>query len=133
MLHKISSLSLALLVLVSTMSFTVEKHFCCGELVDFSLFSDVEKCMDNASSLMEVSLIQEDCCAYAIDVVHGQDNVVTHSDTDLIASHPFFVKDNNLSFLDVFTELSSKDIIFANYTSPNLIFDVQIMDQVFLI
>ena len=44
MLHKIFSLSMALLVLMSTVSVTIEKHFCGDHLVDVAIFSDAEKC-----------------------------------------------------------------------------------------
>ena len=42
--HKIFSVTLALLVLMSTLSFTVEKHFCGDVLVDVSVFTETQKC-----------------------------------------------------------------------------------------
>ncbi len=43
-LHKILALILALAVLFSTLSFTVEKHVCMGEVTDVSYFDQVEAC-----------------------------------------------------------------------------------------
>ena len=43
-LHKILALILALAVLFSTMSFTVEKHVCMGEVTDVSYFDQVDSC-----------------------------------------------------------------------------------------
>ena len=43
-LHKVFSISMALLVLFSTISFTVEKHYCGDFLIDTDVFSQVKKC-----------------------------------------------------------------------------------------
>ncbi len=43
-LHKILAFILALAVLFSTLSFTVEKHVCMGEVTDVSYFDKVESC-----------------------------------------------------------------------------------------
>ncbi|TDQ32860.1 HYC_CC_PP family protein [Zeaxanthinibacter enoshimensis] len=42
--HKISALSLALLVLFSTFSFTVDFHYCGNHLMDVAFMSQVEAC-----------------------------------------------------------------------------------------
>ena len=44
-------MTLALLVLFSTVSFTIEKHFCGDILVDVAVFTEVEKCAMEAEEI----------------------------------------------------------------------------------
>ncbi|WP_431167901.1 HYC_CC_PP family protein [Tenacibaculum halocynthiae] len=45
LLYKISSLLLALLLVFSTTSFTVEKHFCGVFLIDVSFLGNADSCI----------------------------------------------------------------------------------------
>ena len=53
---------MALLVLVSTVSWTVDKHLCMGRVMDISFFADAESCgMEKAAALMEKKM-ENHCC-----------------------------------------------------------------------
>ncbi|WP_417620071.1 HYC_CC_PP family protein, partial [Oceanihabitans sediminis] len=44
LIHKIVSLSMAIVVLFSTMSFTIDMHFCGDTLMDTAIFQQVKTC-----------------------------------------------------------------------------------------
>ena len=70
---------MALLVLFSTVSFTVEKHFCGDTLVDVSVFSEAQKCGMEAMEILQ----KKTCCKDEIDIVKGQDELKVSSFDDL--------------------------------------------------
>ena len=63
---KIVSFCMALLVFVSTMSFTIESHYCGDVLVDTSVFGKVESCgmeVQQKTSSTECDITKKDCCS----------------------------------------------------------------------
>ncbi|MBI4647170.1 MAG: hypothetical protein HY738_11420 [Bacteroidia bacterium] len=44
MLKRIGHIAIVFLLLISTTGITINKHFCCGRLIAFSLFSKPEPC-----------------------------------------------------------------------------------------
>ncbi|MDA7558304.1 hypothetical protein N8768_04025 [Flavobacteriaceae bacterium] len=131
--HKISSVGLAMIVLFSTMSFTIEKHFCGDRLVDVALFSKLNKCNMNSSSVELDNLVEKACCKDEVNTVIGQNELLTHSFDDVNADvqiELFNVTQPNY----VNTELIfSSKIGFDNYLPPNLIINRLIINQSFLI
>jgi len=114
------------------MSFTVEKHFCGGELVDISLFSDLEKCdMDAAETLVVVA--DNHCCNDEVDVIEGQNDLSLNSDIELTVPQQFFLSNYFHSLAAIYDKLKDNEIFVFEYTPPNLIVDIQILDQVFII
>ena len=74
----ITSSLLALVVLVSTLSFTLEQHFCLGQLVDVALFSDASCGMEHSTSdSCDADLKEVDCCDEKHQVIEGQDHEAT--------------------------------------------------------
>ena len=120
---------MALLVLFSTVSFTVEKHFCGDVLVDISVFVEAEKC---AMEAME-TLQKKSCCKDEIDVVEGQDELKFSSFEDLDFEQQQFITAFTYTYLTCFESLPKQIIPHKDYSPPNLVFDRQVLDQVFLI
>lgn len=118
---------LALLVMFSTMSFTVEKHFCGDHLVDKAVFSEVKTCG------MQMSMADEDhCCTNQKVSVEGQDELKVSFDSfDL--HQQVFLSSFAYSYFELFEEDFSQPIPFKNYSPPLLVRDIQLVDQVFLI
>lgn len=133
-LHKVFSITLAFLVLFSTASITVEKHFCAGNLVSVSIFSEAKNCCpdtkktENNSEETTKSL----CCKDEIEVVQGQDQLRVHKN-DLNNFQKDFVAAFVVSYHNLFTSLPQQTIPFKDYSPPNLVYDIQLLDQVFLI
>ena len=130
----IVSFSMALLVLASTMSFTISEHYCGGELVDTSLFVKADTCgMEMPmSSSNETSYSTNGCCSDVIQIVEGQDdlkpNVVQldHKQQVFLAAYVF-------SYHALFAETNKNLVPFNTYTPPLIVKDIHVLDAVFLI
>lgn len=120
---------MALLVLFSTVSFTVEKHFCGDVLVDVSIFLDAKRC-----DMEDVEMLQKKtCCKDEIHVIEGQDELNTNVYNDLDFSQQQFITAFTYSYLDGFQSLPRQIIPHKDYSPPNLVVDIQILGQVFII
>lgn len=129
MLHKGFSLLLSFLVLFSTLSFTVEKHFCGETLVDVSIFSEVEKCGMQAMEMAQ----KKSCCKDEIDLVKGQDELKFSTFEDLHLSLQQFIASFGYTYINLFESLEKQIVPHKDYSPPNLVKNIQLLDQVFII
>ena len=127
------SLSMSLLVLFSTVSFTVEKHYCGDALIDISVFSEVERCASEAYEIELEKITKKSCCKDVVDLVEGQDELQKTSFDDLDLDQQLFLDIYFQSYKNLFEGLPQHLIPHKNYSPPNLVFDIQVLDQVFLI
>lgn len=128
---KISSFLLAILVLCSTMSFTVEKHFCGDFLVDVSFTGKADGCgmkMDNPS----VAKMKK-CCKDEIHHIEGQDELQQQSTDDFNLEKQQFVVAFLISCKDLFVSNKSKRNVFRDFSPPDIPKDFQVAYQTFLI
>ncbi|WP_366143730.1 hypothetical protein [Algibacter sp.] len=116
-------------MLFSTVSFTIEKHYCGDILVDASMFAEVEKC---AMESMEI-LQKKSCCKDEIDVIQGQDELKFSSFEDLDFEQQQFVAAFTFSYVGMFESLTKQIIPHKDYSPPNLVADIHVLDQVFII
>jgi len=137
-LHKISSLVLAVLVLLVTSSFTIEKHFCGDFLVDSSVFSELQQCKDEVCcaegkpSNQQKEDLTEDCCKETQQVFEGNESIdfkkfdysknKQHSPT-VTSGFSYHIANNFPEVVD----------LQYYYSPPNLIEVFRIRYQVFLI
>lgn len=129
--HKGSSVLLALIVLFSTVSFTVEKHFCGDVLVDISVFTEAQKCGMDTSGEPDEGYTKKSCCKDVLDVFEGQNElkITSFEDFDI----PFYAIPI-ASFHYEFNEtILDNSVCYNAYSPPNLVIDIQLLDQVFLI
>jgi hypothetical protein len=129
LLHKTFSVSLSLIVLFSTVSFTIEKHYCGDILVDIAVFAEAEKCGMEAIEIAQ----KKSCCKDEIDVVEGQDELKTSSFEDLEFEQQQFLSAYTYSYINGFESLPKQTIPHKDYSPPNLVTNIQVLDQVFLI
>ena len=75
--HKIMSIAMAFVVLFSTMSFTVNMHFCGDTLVDTAIFFKVKGCgMEMEKPSTEgCSITKKNCCDDKQLAIEGQDEL----------------------------------------------------------
>ena len=81
--HKIMSFAMAFVVLCSTMSFTVNMHYCGGTLVETAIFQKAKGCgmeMQNPST-EGCAITKKNCCNDEQLVVDGQDELQLQVDT----------------------------------------------------
>ena len=89
-LHKHVSVAMALLVLVSTLSLTIEKHYCADSLVDVAIFTEAKSCC--AASKAPVSKSKEDgCCKNEVDLIKGQDELSVKDSESFKSLHKTFL------------------------------------------
>lgn len=134
-IQKFSSLILALLVLVSTFSFTIEKHFCGDFLVDQAVFSKVKDCgmsSHDMDAMMASDMLTDSCCTNTHLAIDGQDELKISFD-NLNFDQQVFVAAFTISFIELFEGDPELVIPFKNYSPPILVTDIHLMDQVFLI
>ncbi len=132
--HRLFSILMAMLLLVSTTSWAVDKHYCMGHLMDVAFFVDAQDCgMDMALS-DDTSKMEEksSCCDDETIVVDGQDNLkISFEDIDL--GQQFFLVSFAYSYLNVLKPIEERPVPNEHYPPPLLVKDIHILDEVFLI
>jgi len=128
-ISKIGSISLALLVLVSTMSFTIDAHYCGNILVDKAILSKAQTCEmhQHMSSEKESS-----CCDNEVETIEGQD-ILQFSKAEFDLDIPLEFTVFSLIYfcdLDVFEKQIDE---FQFYDPPQHSLDLQLLNEVFLI
>ena len=128
---------MALIVLFSTMSFSVDMHYCGDHLVDFSIFDSVDTCimkaeMSKSSSECTVMEMEMDCCTNVEVVLEGHNDLKISFD-QLTFDQQVFVVSFIYAYINKFEGLDENIVTFKEYSPPPLIRDIQILDQTFLI
>ena len=136
-LNKLIAIIIALVVLFTSFSFTVEKHVCMGEVTNTSYFSDADYCemaVDecDTNDLDGSNIQNEGCCSNVQDLIPGNQNVQQALDK---------LEVNDIQFILAFTYtyqnlFNEKENIspFVNYSPPILVDkDICVLYQTFLI
>ena len=135
-IHKISAIFMSIVVLLSTMSFTFDKHFCGDMLVDTALFAKADTCgmevVNQQKNRTECSITKKDCCSNKKVVVEGQKELKQSVDT-LTFQQQIFIASFVYAYVTTFSELHNKVIPFQYYAPPQVIKDIHLLDEVFLI
>ncbi|WP_282072714.1 HYC_CC_PP family protein [Polaribacter atrinae] len=126
---KIASFLLALLVLFSTFSFTVEKHYCGDSLIDVSYVGSANDC----DLEMQKITAKENCCKDEVHQIKGQDQLRQTQVDDFDFSKQQFLAAFYISFNDLFLEKELKKINANNTSPPDTSLDYQVLYQSFLI
>ncbi len=125
---------MALLLLASTTSWKVEKHFCMGRLVDMAFFVDAQDCgMDMVSGPTSGATIdRKSCCEDQVTVIGGQ-NDVRPSFADIDVERQLFL----VAYMDICTGLFEPiwvhTVLHERYVPPKIVENIQLLDNVFLI
>lgn len=115
------------------MSFTIEKHFCGDVLIDAAVFAEAKKCAMEAYEMEQASITKKDCCKDELEVVKGQDKLKRTSFEDLKFGQQLFTVAFVYAYDLLFESLPKQTIPHKNYSPPNLVTDIQVLDQVFII
>ncbi|MCK0132030.1 hypothetical protein MWU59_11025 [Flavobacteriaceae bacterium F08102] len=125
---RISTFLLAVLVLSSTFSFAIEKHYCHGEVVDYSFFGVIEDCCGNDLNNTEVTL---NCCANVKELIHASNDelqIPLYEDGYVVYCCSLAILGCPIAF-----EFDVEPLTFPNYLPPDISKDVQVLYQTFLI
>ncbi len=128
-LRQILSSMLALLVLLSTVSWTVDKHICMGKVVDITFFSHADTCgMDGDKT----TTFEKSCCDDETFTLQGQEDLkISFFDLDL--EQQVFLVAYAYSYLNIFQEIDVTSIIYLGHPPPLLDKDYQVLYETFLI
>lgn len=134
---KILSFFLAVSILFSTSSFTVDMHFCCNKLVDIAFFSKAESCIEMAAKTgnesKQCNSIQEkDCCNNHTFLKQGDDTLKKNNTISEIETL-VFLNTYLYTYIDLFKGLENKVTSFQTYRPPLLSTDIIILNETFLI
>jgi hypothetical protein len=131
--HKVFSIALALLVLLSTFSFKMETHFCGSKMVDVAVFSKVKSCCQVAvKTSTDLQFTKKSCCSNKVISVDGLKQFKVVSFSEELPIEKDFKLPSKLYFELAFFISSIQDF-YHNYTPPFKELDFQIQHQVFLI
>lgn len=129
----IVSFSMALLVLASTMSFTISEHYCGDELVDTSLFVKADTCgMEMpVSQSNKVNFKANGCCNDVVQIIEGQDDLKP-TVVQLEFKQQVFLATYACSYIALFVE-KTQNLLPNQYIPPLIVKDIQVLDEVFII
>jgi hypothetical protein len=128
---KTTTCLLAFLVLFSTFSFTVEKHYCGDFLVDVSYLAKAENCGMNMDTVAPTK--RKNCCKDEVYKIEGQDELQQFSDLTFDFEKQQFLVAFYISKIDLFIALASKGTFYKDFSPPNIPIDYQVCYQTFLI
>lgn len=125
-LHRTFSIALSIVVVFSTLSLTIEQHFCGDFLIDAALFSEVKKCDSEAG-------VKKPCCKDEVQLVDTIDDFALTHFEDLKLNQQYVVVAFCVVNFQVFEASSKASISYKHYKPPNLFKDFQILHDTFLI
>nr|WP_252723794.1 hypothetical protein [Winogradskyella psychrotolerans] len=121
------------MILFSTLSLTIEKHFCGDTLIDVAIFTETEKCSDDLAQVEEASIRKMSCCKDEIDVIEGLSETTLNSFEDLDVIHQHVLIAYSYSYINLFEGLPNLVIPHKDYVPPAVVKDIHLLDEVYLI
>lgn len=132
---KISAMLMAMVVLLSTMSFSVNMHYCMEMLVDVSYVLPADSCgmdMDVAAAKEGLQITSKPCCSDEHIAFEGQDEVQLSSEW-APEEMPLLTATFLYSYSLLFTEEPSNSAPFREYQPPAITKDLPVIYETFLI
>jgi len=133
--HKALSFLMALVVLFSTMSFTISSHYCGETLVATSLFKNVESCgMEKAMAKLPsgCSMAKPDCCKNEQAAINGQDELKLNFDK-LSLDQQMFAAVFVYGYNSLFEITGKEEITLLDYPPPIIVKRIYKLDETYLI
>jgi hypothetical protein len=136
-LHKISAVLMAMILVFTTMSFSVSMHYCGDTLINYSFTHTVDGCGIDAMATSDSTgcdevLSKKSCCSDEQWVVEGQDEVKVSWDSFSIEQYPF-ITEHNFSYYALFFGGEQREIPFKAHAPPLIVRDIYLLDQSFLL
>ena len=132
--HKIASFLMAFVVLFSTVSFTIDMHYCGDTLVDTAIFKKAKGCgMEMQKASTEGCIIsKKDCCNDQQVKFDGQDELKSSFD-QLTLEQQVFVTSFAYSYLSLFKGFNDDNTSFSESPPPLLVKQIFKLDESYLI
>ena len=132
--HKVISFSMAIVVLFSTMSFTVNMHDCGDTLVETAVFKKAKGCgMEMLNPLKEgCTITKKNCCNDEEFVVDGQDELQFQVDKISLEQQMFIVAFTQ-TYINLFDDIGKEVTTYKTYKPPLVIRQLYKIDETYLI
>ena len=132
--HNIFSILMAFVVLFSTMSFTVNMHYCGDTLVETAIFHKAKGCgMEMEKPSTEgCSITMKNCCDDKQLVIDGQDELKVFFDS-LTLEQQQFVASFIYSYYNLFEGFDEEINSFREYKPPLVVRQLYKIDETYLI
>ena len=132
-LLQILSFFMAVLVMCSTMSFSVQSHYCGNILVDKAIMKPAKKCAMHTLQSKHAHQDQKgDCCDDEVNLIEGQDQLKVQS-YEFELPNPYFVEAFVYTFIFNTSFEALEKVDYSENPPPLLLRDFQAHYQVFLI
>ena len=129
-IRKISAFLMAIVVLLSTMSFTVSMHYCQGELVDTAIFQKAHTCGMEMGD--ESTMKKNGCCDDKEIHIEGQDELKL-TVADMNFDQQVFVIAFVHSYIEFFQATEDRKNTFFDYPPPFIVRQIFKLDETYLI
>ncbi|WP_299117273.1 hypothetical protein [uncultured Winogradskyella sp.] len=132
--HKIMSLLMAFVVLFSTLSFTVNMHYCGGTLVETAIFQKAKGCgmeMDKPST-EGCAITKKNCCDDEQLAFEGQDELQLQFDK-ITFEQQVFIASFVHTYIDLFEGLDNNVSSYEEYKPPLVVRQIFKIDETYLI
>lgn len=133
--QKIMSLFMALVVVLSTASFTINMHYCGDTLVDLGIFKQAKTCgmdMDGSTPTSNNTFSKKGCCTDKHITVKGQKELKTSFDT-LTLHQKQFVAAFAYTYVNLFETDKEQKASFLKYPPPRIVKPIYKLDETYLI
>lgn len=133
-IHKIASMVMAFVVLFSTMSFTINMHYCGGNLVETAVLRKAKGCgMDMQESTTEgCSITKKNCCNDKQLAIEGQDELQLQVDK-LTFEQEVFIASFVYTYINGFEGIDKNIASYEVYRPPLVIRRIYQLDETYLI
>ena len=125
---------MALLVLLSTVSFAIEKHYCGDTLVETAIFQKAKGCgMEMASpSTASCAVTKKNCCTNEKLVVDGQDELQLQIDK-ISFEQNVFITSFVYTYINLFEDFDKNVSTYEEYEPPLVVRQLYKIDETYLI
>ncbi|MCF1423198.1 HYC_CC_PP family protein [Mangrovimonas futianensis] len=133
LLHKTVSFVMAMVVLFSTMSFTVNMHYCGDKLVETAVFHKAKGCgmeMEKPAS-DGCAISKKSCCNDKQLVVDGQDELQTIDKVSF--EQQVFITSFVYSYINLFEGIDENVTSYEAYKPPLVVRQIFKIDETYLI
>lgn len=133
-IHKIMSLVMVFVVLLSTMSFTINMHYCGKTLVETALFQNAKGCGMEMSNLLKegCTITKKNCCSNEQLLIDGQDELQLQVDK-ISFDQQIFIASFVYTYINLFEGLDKNVSTYEEYRPPLVIRQIYKLDETYLI
>ena len=128
------SLTMAFVVLFSTMSFTIDMHYCGDKLVETAIFNKAKGCgmeMDNPST-EGCAITKKNCCNDEQLIVDGQDELQLSVDK-ISLEQQVFLASFIYTYINLFEGYDKNVSSYEEYEPPLVVRQLYKIDETYLI